>query len=224
MLDGSDFAQRWDLPELARFMLGDRAAAGRGARGSRGLTSTWTADVVRSSGRCIRVKGEGLRAQRLKSRASDRVLMLPSWCVGMLRTRRVRLGAFEGPVFPDAGVAVATGATSGARFVGCGADTDFEWVKPHTYRKTVATMLDESGASARDDRGPAGPLAGVDDPGRLPGPAGSQLGNLAGAEGLRSGPISRLHGDRTVPGMSEHSSPHSSPSGCSWLPHRRGVR
>ena len=27
--------------------------------------------------------------------------------------------------------------------------TDFDWVKPHTYRKTVATLLDGSGATAR---------------------------------------------------------------------------
>ena len=28
-------------------------------------------------------------------------------------------------------------------------DTEFEWVVPHTYRKTVATMLDQTGLSAR---------------------------------------------------------------------------
>jgi len=27
--------------------------------------------------------------------------------------------------------------------------SDFDWVKTHTFRKTVATLLDESGASAR---------------------------------------------------------------------------
>ena len=27
--------------------------------------------------------------------------------------------------------------------------SSFEWVKTHTYRKTVATLLDQSGASAR---------------------------------------------------------------------------
>lgn len=27
--------------------------------------------------------------------------------------------------------------------------SDFEWVKTHIYRKTVATLLDQSGASAR---------------------------------------------------------------------------
>jgi integrase len=27
--------------------------------------------------------------------------------------------------------------------------TAFEWVVPHTYRKTVATMLDDGGLSAR---------------------------------------------------------------------------
>ena len=49
----------------------------------------------------IRVKGKGLMASRLKSRSSYRVLVLPGWALTMLRARRVRLGAFDGPVFPD---------------------------------------------------------------------------------------------------------------------------
>lgn len=38
---------------------------------------------------------------------------------------------------------------SGRAFREVRAGTDFDWVKPHTYRKTVATILDSSGASAR---------------------------------------------------------------------------
>ncbi len=40
-------------------------------------------------------------AKRVASRASERRLLLPSWCVDLLKARRVRLGAFDGPVFAD---------------------------------------------------------------------------------------------------------------------------
>ena len=49
----------------------------------------------------IRVQGEGLIAKRVKSKASERGLIMPAWCVEMLRERRVRRGGFDGPVFPD---------------------------------------------------------------------------------------------------------------------------
>jgi hypothetical protein len=41
-------------------------------------------------------------AKRVKSHASEHALMLPPWCVELLRVRQVRMGGFEGPVFPDA--------------------------------------------------------------------------------------------------------------------------
>ena len=76
-------------------------------------------------------------------------LLMPPWCVGLLKARRVRLGAFEGPVFPDShgGWRDRNNVLKAFRQVRGG--SDFEWVKTHTYRKTVATMLDQSGASAR---------------------------------------------------------------------------
>ena len=37
----------------------------------------------------------------------------------------------------------------GAAFRRVRGGSELEWVKTHTYRKTVATLLDESGASAR---------------------------------------------------------------------------
>ena len=43
----------------------------------------------------------------------------------------------------------ATATTSAPPFRQVRTGTRFEWVKPHTYRKTVATLLDDSGASAR---------------------------------------------------------------------------
>lgn len=147
-LDASPHAQRHDLPELARFMLAT------GLRLGEALGVTW-ADVDLSAGTVavvrtiVRVKGKGLVAKRVKSRASERGLLLPSWCVELLRARRVRLGAFEGPVFPDSRGGWRDRSNVGKAFRQVRGGSDFEWVKTHTYRKTVATLLDQSGATAR---------------------------------------------------------------------------
>lgn len=95
------------------------------------------------------VKGKGLVAKRVKSRTSERGLLLPWWCVELLRARRVRLGAVEGPVFPDSRGGWRDRSNVGKTFRQVRGGSDFEWVKTHTYRKTVATLLDQSGATAR---------------------------------------------------------------------------
>lgn len=148
LLDASSFAHRHDLPELARFMLAT------GLRLGEALGVTWadldlTAGSVGVRRTIVRVKGTGLVAKRVKSSASERGLLLPSWCVELLRARRVRLGAFEGPVFPDARGGWRDRSNVGKAFRQVRGGSEFEWVKTHTYRKTVATLLDQSGASAR---------------------------------------------------------------------------
>jgi integrase len=148
LLDSNEFARRHDLPELARFMLAT------GLRLGEALGVTW-ADVDVNAGTIavrrtiVRVKGQGLIAKRVKSRASERGLLLPAWCAEMLQARRVRLGAFEGPVFPDSRGGWRDASNVGEAFRSVQGGSDFEWVKSHTYRKTVATLLDQSGASAR---------------------------------------------------------------------------
>jgi integrase len=148
LLDADPLARRHDLPELARFMLGT------GLRLGEALGVTW-ADVDLAAGTIavrrtiVRVAGQGLVAKRVKSRASERGLLLPPWCVDLLRARRVRLGAFEGPVFGDSRGGWRDRSNGGKAFRSVRGGSSFEWVKTHTYRKTVATLLDESGATAR---------------------------------------------------------------------------
>lgn len=147
-LDESEYARRHDLPELARFMLAT------GLRIGEAVGVTW-ADVDLDAGsiqveRTIApVKGEGLVAKRVKSATSERSLLIPQWCVEMLKARRVRLGAFDGPVFPNTIGGWRDRGNVGKAIRKVRAEAGFEWVTTHTYRKTVATMLDQSGASAR---------------------------------------------------------------------------
>jgi hypothetical protein len=74
----------------------------------------------------IRVKGQGLKASRLKSRTSYRVLVLPERCLAMLRARRVRLGAFDGPVFADSKGGYRDRNNVGRAFREVRAGTDFD--------------------------------------------------------------------------------------------------
>ena len=148
VLDADPAAQHHDLPELARFMLAT------GLRLGEALGVTWadldlTAGTVAVHRTIIRVQGKGLIAKRVKSKASERGLIMPSWCVEMLRERRVRRGGFDGPVFPDSLGGWRDRSNVGRAFRAARQGSDFEWVRTHTYRKTVATLLDGSGASAR---------------------------------------------------------------------------
>ena len=148
ILDADPFAQRWDLPELTRFMLatGVRLGEALGVRWADLDLDQGTVSIERT---VIRLRGKGLVASRLKTSASARVLVLPAWCVTLLRARRVRLGAFEGPVFADSKGGYRDRNNVGGAFRAVRAGTPYEWVTPHTYRKTVATLLDVEGATAR---------------------------------------------------------------------------
>ena len=84
LLDADDFVRRLELLELARFMLAT------GLRLGESLGVTWAdLDLVAGSvtvqRTIIRVQGQGLVAKRVRSRASERRLLMPSWCVDLLK-------------------------------------------------------------------------------------------------------------------------------------------
>ena len=87
--------------------------------------------------------------KRPKTKAGVRVLCIPLWLVAILRERRAGDPESAGAVFPDSlgGHRDPNNVERDHRKVRQG--TPFEWVVPHTYRKTVATMLDQRGLSAR---------------------------------------------------------------------------
>jgi integrase len=96
----------------------------------------------------LRVRGQGLIVKRPKSKAGERTLRLPLWLVAVLRERQGDAPSTS-PIFPDArgGYRDRNNVEKDFRKVREG--TAFEWVVPHTYRKTVATLLDAGGLSAR---------------------------------------------------------------------------
>jgi integrase len=147
ILDADPYAVRKDLPDLARFLLGT------GVRIGEAIGVTWD-DVdldrrlVHIRRTVVRVKGVGLVAKSTKSRAGLRVLRLPEWLATVLAQRRPE-GGGQSPVFPDAGGGFRDRNNVERDFRRVRQGTPFEWVVPHTYRKTVATFLDDGGLSAR---------------------------------------------------------------------------
>ena len=148
LLDADDFARRHDLPELSRFILGTGLRLGE-ALGVRWDDIDPERGSVRVERTVVRVKGKGLVASRPKTRSSQRVLVLPGWCLTMLLERRARLGVADGPIFADSLGGYRDRNNVGAAFRRVRTGTEYEWVTSHTFRKTVATLLDSKGASAR---------------------------------------------------------------------------
>ena len=138
-------ARERDLPDLVAFMVAT------GLRIGEACAVSWPdvdldAGTVTVTGTVLRVKGQGLVVSRPKSVAGERVLELPSWCVALLRRRRPS----SGPVFPAPRSRKLRDPNNTRRalreaFHAMG----MPGVTSHAFRKTVATLMDEAGLSAR---------------------------------------------------------------------------
>lgn len=145
-------AVHYDLPDLVEFMLGTGARIGE-------TCAAWAASLDLDAGTweidgtAVRHKGVGMvRQPRTKTEAGWRVLALPSGLVEMAARRRteMRWRTDDGIVFgsPHAGTLRDPSNTSGDLRDALDR-AGFDWVKSHTFRKTVATRLDDAGLSAR---------------------------------------------------------------------------
>ncbi|WP_223839408.1 site-specific integrase [Saccharopolyspora pogona] len=156
-LDSSEVAIRHDLPDLARWY------AGTGFRTGEALAVHWhhldlDTGTVDWAGNLIRAKGTGNMINDGKTDVSERAIALPTWLVVMLRERRVRLaGRFgiepdqlAGPVFPNTQGGLRDKHNTLARWRDFRSDAGYPWVTFRTFRRSVATVLDDAGLTARD--------------------------------------------------------------------------
>lgn len=141
---------KWDLVDLTDFMLATGLRIGEAA------AITWDALDLRAAtvevrGTVIRVNGVGLTTKRRpKSKSGYRTLELPSWAVAMLTRRKENARPNDWNVVfsaPMGGLRDPSNTQADLREVF--ADAGYDWVTSHVYRKTVATMMDESGLTAR---------------------------------------------------------------------------
>jgi integrase len=149
-LDTDEQAIAADLPDLIRFFLAT------GERTGEALAADWAdfdpdAKQLTMAGNVIRATGKGRIVNRGKTENSVRPIPLAGWCVTMLDNRHAALGRpAAGPVFPS-----STGTIREASNVRNRAwnpfkqRAGFDWVTFRTFRKTVATMLDDAGLTAR---------------------------------------------------------------------------
>ncbi|MEV6892728.1 tyrosine-type recombinase/integrase [Kribbella sp. NPDC051137] len=142
-------AVRKDIPDLSLFMLGT------GVRIGEALALVWadvdlSADAVNIDWTVGRVPGQGLVRSVTKSEAGERTLGLPARLVDMLRDRFAAGVMLDWPVFPDSigGFRDPNNTLRDLRKVRAEIES-LEWVKSHNFRKTLATLLDDAGHSAR---------------------------------------------------------------------------
>jgi integrase len=127
-----------------------RLFAATGERTGEALGTNWTdfdekAKVLNMTGNIIQPRGKGVIRNDGKTDTSQRPIPLPDWCVAMLVERRT---AAEGAKADLTGPIFANNAGNHAwnPFL---ERAGYEWVTSRTFRRTVATLLDDGGISAR---------------------------------------------------------------------------
>jgi integrase len=132
-----------DLPDFVAMMLATGLRIGECA------ALTWQdidldAGTVTVQSTVVRLPGRGVTVKPTKSAAGKRTLVLPSWCVAMLRGR-----PRTDPVFPAPMGGWRDPSNTQADLREAFAEAGFGWITSHTFRKTVATLMDQAGLSAR---------------------------------------------------------------------------
>lgn len=150
-LDADEEARQRDLPDLVRFFIAT------GERRGEALGAHWRdfdehAKTLTMTGNLVQVRGKGAVRNRGKTETSSRSIPLPDWCVRMLVERRDALGDVDpdGPIFTNTrgGYLNASNLTN-RYWVPFRKRAGYEWVTFHTFRKTVGTLLDDAGLTAR---------------------------------------------------------------------------
>jgi integrase len=107
--------------------------------------------TVTICGTIVYLKGKGFfRQERAKSDAGYRTVVLPRFAVGMLMTRK--LAAADNPhdaIFASRRDTWLSPHNVRRQWRQARADTGLEWVTPHTFHKTVATLIDKEADAKR---------------------------------------------------------------------------
>jgi integrase len=140
-----------DLADLLAFMAGTGARLGE-ACGVRWADLDLATGSARLGSPVVRVPGEGLVVQAHgKSDAATRTVRLPGWLTARLMARQV---AAEGNawdvVFPSPSGRLRDPSNTSHDVRELLTAAGFAWASAHTFRKTVATLLDEAGVSGRE--------------------------------------------------------------------------
>lgn len=150
-LDADAEAVRRDLPDLVRFFIatGERLGEAVGAHWS---DFDRVSAAVSMTGNIIQVRGKGVVRNTGKSQMARRTIPLPTWCVQMLENRQAKLGFIDvdKPIFSNSqGGYINTSNLNNRYWMPFRKRAGYEWVTFHTFRKTVATLLDGAGLTAR---------------------------------------------------------------------------
>lgn len=152
-LDADEEAQRRDLPDLIRYFVatGERLGEALGAHWS---DFDEQAQELTMTGNLIQPRKRGAVRNDGKSENAQRRIPLPGWCVRMLIERRTRMGIeqadADGPIFPNTQGGYLNASNLNNRYwLPFRKRAGYEWVTFHTFRKTVATLMDDAGLTAR---------------------------------------------------------------------------
>lgn len=160
-------ALRLDLPDFVEFMLGTGVRIGE-ACAVRQAVLDLHARTVHINATVVRVNGAGLQIQpRTKTAGSERILHLPRHVVQMLKRRRSS-GHPSGPggvIFTSPNGLIRDPSKTQADLRRALDRAGYPWVSSHTFRKTVASRLDDEGYGIRhiaDQLGHARPSTTLD--------------------------------------------------------------
>lgn len=135
-----------DVPEPIDYMLGTGARIGEALAlrwADLDLSAEPATALVRATVVWVNERGAIIQ-ERPKSASSRRLLTLPSWTADMLRRRRD--AATENDldlVFPSARGTVREPANLRRQWRELREAIGYDWVVPHTFRKSVATLADD---------------------------------------------------------------------------------
>jgi len=149
-LQVGEYCERADLADVVTLL------AATGVRISEALGIRWSdvdldGKTLSINGKVVRAKGLGLiREDYTKSKAGERVLPLPDFALGMLIRRQVEaVSNVHDVVFPSEANTLRDPSGISKQWQKVRTCLGFPWVTSHTFRKTLATLIDSQGLSAR---------------------------------------------------------------------------